>query len=173
MSIAIPIRATLTGDRLRRTWWQPWSSPAIRTLLSESTQSERVLEATVGSTAPDGAVSRSIIVRQQLDELAGLAPGWDGSTARAISPEYIEQAWKFVSSDLVADLSTKPDLVPTYAGGLQIEWHTEAIDLVLELGPDGPSFYLCDNQEHVEIEAVVGDHTNDIASAFVKLGLGR
>lgn len=110
---------------------------------------------------------------QRLDELAALAPGWDGANAAAIGPAYIKSAQDLISSDLVTSIDAKPDLVPTCDGRLLVEWHTEAIDLIIELAPAGASCYACDNETNSEVEAALGEQIEHITSALVKLGLGR
>lgn len=108
---------------------------------------------------------------RRLKELEGLGPGWDGASARPVNPALIQSAWSFISSDLVSALEAKPDVVPTFQGGLLIEWHTTAVDLIIESIPSGqPSFYLCDNETGDEIEAALGEHMDSLASAFEKLG---
>jgi hypothetical protein len=162
--IAILSGAALTGGRLRDKWQLVATSPAAR-----------YLPEVPASVAPGSSSSEPwiTVARDRLSELAGLAPGWDGGHARAISPGYISGALRFLASDLVADLATKPDVVPTFGGGLFIEWHTEAVDLIIEIGPGGASFYVCDNETDHEVEAALGDHIEDLIRAFVKLGLGQ
>jgi hypothetical protein len=149
--------------------WRPtFASPAAR-YLPEPTSVVPIPPSTVQPSPEAWIVS----ARHRLDELASLAPGWDSAAAQAISPSRITTALGFISSDLLANLEAKPDLVPTYLGGLLIEWHTEAVDLIIELGPGGATFYACDNETNREVEGALGDHVDDVTSAFVKLGLGR
>lgn len=160
--IAISSGATLTGGRVRAEWRPELGSAAARYL------PEALTVGVVPSSDPWVTSAR-----RQLNELASLAPGWDGDVARAVGPTLIESALGFLTSELVANLDTKPDVVPTYDGGLLIEWHTDAVDLIIEIGPDGASFYACDNETNSEVEAPLGDHLEAVTSAFVKLGLGR
>jgi len=94
-------------------------------------------------------------------------------SAKAISPAYIQTVWEFISSELVASLPAKPDLVPTYDGGLLIEWHTLAVDLIIEAGSAGVSFYACDNETNREVEGTLGEHVRDVTSIFNKLSLAQ
>ncbi len=34
-----------------------------------------------------------------------------------------------------------PSVVPTYEGGIQVEWHRNGVDLEIEIGPDGNAEY--------------------------------
>jgi len=118
------------------------------------------------STWPEGAVRR-------LGALNRLHPGWDGDSARAPSPAILAAVSQFVLSDLVAGLAAKPDLVPTAEGGILIEWHTEAVDLIIEPSVSGEagSYYFCDNETGEEVEEALGGPAGAITAAFVKLGL--
>jgi len=45
-------------------------------------------------------------------------------------------------------------------------------DLIIESAPDGEaSFYFCDNETGDETEALLGDRSDVLTAAFVKLGL--
>lgn len=130
----------------------------------------------VGKTSeadPLSSTSWIVSAHQRLDELAALAPGWDGANGAAIGPAYIKSARDLVSSELATSIGAKPDLVPTCDGGLLVEWHTEAIDLIIELAPGGASYYACDNETNSEVEAAFGEQIEHITSALAKLGLRR
>ena len=112
--------------------------------------------------------------KQRLREIQALGPGWDDASARPITTRLIDSVLSFISSDLVMSMEVKPDIVPTYDGGILIEWHTRAVDLIIEAGPSGGgSFYLCDNESGNEVEAPLGDQLELVESAFVKLGARR
>jgi hypothetical protein len=107
---------------------------------------------------------------QRLSELAELEPGWDDAAARPIATSLILAVRSFLTSEPVSDLEVEPDIVPTFEGGLLIEWHTESIDLVIEAAPTGnPSFYFLNNETGEEVEAPLGQRVDAIASAFKKL----
>jgi len=156
--------ATLTGNRITLKWPFTFTLPAPR-YLGEFSNSVRVTH-----LSHPRSEEWTTSARRRLDELADLRLGWDGASAQPISSDAISSAMAFLSSSLVANLETKPDLVPTYEGALLIEWHTEAIDLIIELGPAGSSFYVCDNLSRSEVEGMVRDYLEVLASAFVKLG---
>jgi hypothetical protein len=111
--------------------------------------------------------------RQRLNELAALKPGWDEASAKPVSPGLLGSAWSFLTSELVSSLAIQPDIVPTFEGGLLIEWHSISVDLIIETSPDAAgSFYFCDNETHEEVEAAIGERLDIIATAFAKLGFG-
>lgn len=107
---------------------------------------------------------------QHLGELANLELGWDEGTAPPIASSVILAVQDFITSDLVSSIETQPDIVPTLRGGLLIEWHTEAIDLIIEAAQAGnPTFYFLDNQTGEEVEAPLGQRLDAINRAFTKL----
>jgi hypothetical protein len=108
---------------------------------------------------------------ERLDELANLGPGWDGGVAPAIDRSCIETVSRFVSTNLIAGLPVKPQLVPTVGGGLLIEWHTQGIDLIIESSPcEDASYYYHDAETDDEVEGPLGADIQVIAPALRKLG---
>jgi hypothetical protein len=69
-------------------------------------------------------------LRSELNQLAALAPNWDGYGAPRISPAIIDAARQFVDR-LPEQASSRPAVVPMSPGNLQLEWHEG--DRVLEL----------------------------------------
>lgn len=111
---------------------------------------------------------------ERLGELANLELGWDEGNAQPIAQAVISAVQDFISSDLVSSISIHPDIVPTLRGGLLIEWHTEAIDLIIEAAPAGsPTFYFLDNGTGEEVEAPLGQRLDAINRAFTKLAHSR
>lgn len=159
---------TLTGNRLLRKWLNAPASPGVRRLL-EPNEAVGAIPPSVDVQATDpwlGSAARRI------EELANLPQGWDEASALPIAPALLTAVSNFISSNLIVNLQSKPAIVPTFAGGLLIEWHTEAVDLIIESIPDGEaSFYFCDNETGDEIEASLTDGSVALTSAFVKLGL--
>lgn len=87
-----------------------------------------------------------------LKQLAVLGPGWDSYNAKPISQYYIKLAWEFLSR--IAQLyPPKPHVGPVPDGGVQIEWHTNGIDLEVEFSPeDGIVFFFKDKTRTIENE---------------------
>jgi hypothetical protein len=151
---------SLTGDRLRPGWPISVTSSGTSNLV-------------VMGDAPYVVVHHRDLdpwLEQRLHLLSNLPPGWDEDGARSISPALIRQARQFLASDLISQFPIRPDVVPTYAGGLLIEWHTESLDLIIEMDPTSAvSFYLHDEETESEVEAPIGQHTSLLASAFARL----
>ncbi len=107
----------------------------------------------------------------RLSELAQLRPGWDAISALPVDPTLMDVVFKFASSDLILNLTHKPQLVPTINGGLALEWHTESIDMIIELSPDSEaSIYYRDEDSDEDAEGLLREHTQALARAIVKLG---
>jgi hypothetical protein len=67
-----------------------------------------------------------------LQRLLALQNGWDSYGARAINRANIATAIELVTT-LMHDRTPPPSVVPTSAGGVQLEWHTRGIDLEIEI----------------------------------------
>lgn len=110
----------------------------------------------------------------KLIELASLPAGWDDAGSSPVRRSAIEIALRFLDSDLVRDLPTKPSIVPTVDGNLVFEWHTEHMDLTLEPRPDWwtTNFYVLDNETGEESEGLVAEQLPRLTTAFQKLASG-
>jgi len=156
--ITPPQQGFLSADRLRR--FIPWgqAGPAVSDIQSS------------GPTESIETLMVDPILELRLKEIANLAPGWDDGTALPVQPELISLAKAFMSSELVAATTVRPDLVPTFRGGILFEWHSEEVDLIIEIdSSSSPTFYYCDNGLGQEIEAPLGEHNEALAAAFRKL----
>lgn len=66
------------------------------------------------------------------DRLVRLPEGWDSYGAPRINLFYVQRAVELVSAWMRRNLPI-PSLVPTTAGGVQLEWHTRGIDLEIKV----------------------------------------
>jgi hypothetical protein len=71
----------------------------------------------------------------KLGSLLRLAPDWDSYGALAISGGTIRKTLDFLMHAIPEHVS-QPAIVPTPAGGIQLEWHEGGIDIEIELLPD-------------------------------------
>lgn len=118
-----------------------------------------------------GRASRAGQAFARLDRLANLGPAWDGMAARAIAPSVIDAVGDFATSDLIDHTEIKPEVVPTLDGGIQLEWHTSGVDLIIECEPSGStSYYYRDVEAGEESEGSLLEAQRSLAAAFVKLG---
>ncbi|MGI8492324.1 MAG: hypothetical protein ACR2KC_03860 [Acidimicrobiales bacterium] len=91
-----------------------------------------------------------------------------------MAPGSIWAVRQFIESSLVDQLDHKPQVVPTVEGGVQLEWHTVDIDLIIECAPSGPpSYYLSDLKHDLRVEGLVREARSELAAAFVELGFGQ
>lgn len=122
-----------------------------------------------GAPARDPRVAEALTM---LDRLGRLPPGWDGDVARPVATGVLEAVDRFIRSGALDQANAAAlQLVPTAQGGLQLEWHTEDLDLVLECEPSGAvSYYVSDVLSGEEAEGSV-DGTGDrlLARAFLRL----
>ena len=68
---------------------------------------------------------------QALVDLLGLAPGWDSYSARPVDRSHVDAALQVLLLTMRHD-TPAPTVVPTNRGGVQLEWHTNGIDLEIE-----------------------------------------
>ena len=103
---------------------------------------------TVGGDAPDWIHST---VRSTIG-LLSLGENWDSRGARAVSPRSVEEVVRLLHRTAELPLP-RPSVVPTCDGRIQVEWHTQGVDLEIEsLGMDRFRLYFCNDAEGVETE---------------------
>jgi len=131
---------------------------------------------TSGPTSEPATEPRVVAALAMLDRLGRLPPGWDGDAARPVAPGVLEAVGRFIRSGALeyanaADLQ----LVPTAQGGVQLEWHTHDLDLILECEPSGAvSYYVADEASGEEAEGLVDDIRDGLlARAFLRLASVR
>lgn len=92
-----------------------------------------------------------------LDALGALPEDWDGYGAKPVSPLALNMAGNLIDALLRYPLPP-PQLVPVPNGGVQLEWVGEAIEVDLELRPDGSAVFVCDdNMMGEEIDGELPD----------------
>ena len=76
-------------------------------------------------------------VVRQIDRLSSLPSNWDSYGAPPVDQHCLVSALHFLAKLLAPDASAAqtPALVPTSAGGVQIEWHREGKDLEIRIDP--------------------------------------
>lgn len=70
----------------------------------------------------------------QLDEIAGLAEGWNSYGAARTDAQTAIRAIRLLR-EAAEPGAPAPSAVPTPSGGVQLEWHERGIDLEIELTP--------------------------------------
>ena len=74
----------------------------------------------------------SPILAARLHELAALKPGWDEEDALPIDPKAIEETAHVIAQLSLSRDFQNPQLVPTFDGFLQVEWHNATRSLEFE-----------------------------------------
>ena len=72
-------------------------------------------------------------VAMALVQLLNLPPAWDSYGARPVVPAVVPTALQLLMH-VMRDDSAPPAVVPTNRGGVQLEWHSNGIDLEIEIG---------------------------------------
>jgi hypothetical protein len=91
-------------------------------------------------------------VEKELWEFLDLPVNWDSYGARRIDLEAV-QVGIWVLSNYVPPDSPAPHVVPTSRGGIQIEWHTQGVDLEIEvLSADSLQVFYENQTEQAEEE---------------------
>ncbi len=75
-------------------------------------------------------------VMRMLREISELQDGWDSYSAKPIRIEAAAAALR-IASEILANETTPPVVVPIPDGGLQLEWHSRQSDLEIVVGPEG------------------------------------
>ena len=78
-----------------------------------------------------GAEGVARLVRDRVQALRNLQPGWDGNGAPPVSAEVADYGLGTIA-DLDIPEGVPPSVVPTTGGGVQFEWHTQTHHVELE-----------------------------------------
>jgi hypothetical protein len=70
--------------------------------------------------------------RDAIMDCTRLPPGWDSYDGAPTS-----QAAAVAALRLLSVLTTAPAVVPCSDGGVQLEWHTQGVDIEIACGADG------------------------------------
>jgi hypothetical protein len=69
-----------------------------------------------------------------LHEILGLPEGWNSYRARRIEGQAAITALQLLL-DTMQPTTPPPSVVPTFPGGIQLEWHLHGMDLEVEITP--------------------------------------
>ena len=86
-------------------------------------------------TMPDSAMIQDTI--QAITDLLELPRNWDSYGAPRIAPQNIREALWFTKNIMRPDAQA-PQVVPTVRGGVQLEWHTDGVNVEIEFQEDEP-----------------------------------
>ncbi len=77
----------------------------------------------------------------RLKELAELRKGWDSYNAEPLNPRAVRRTLQLLPALSPFDPGD-PTVVPTFNGGVQLEWHDKTGDVEISIPPSGPIEYL-------------------------------
>lgn len=89
------------------------------------------------------------VLLMRLLSFGNLRPGWDGHYAPTPSDDAIVTLANFL---LAIPMSSHPGaVVPTAAGGAQLEWHAAGWDIEVAAEPDGElNAWICNDADHID-----------------------
>ena len=85
-----------------------------------------------------------------LDALTALPRDSDIETSNLRSTETSILETLTILAKILDSRTPPPSVVPTWDGGVQVEWHRNGVDLEIEISPDGNAeyFFASPNEEH-------------------------
>ena len=84
--------------------------------------------------APEAVRAAARWLEERIGPLLWLAPNWDSYGGRAVLANVADFAQSLLAP-LLAQKVPAPMIVPTSEGGLALEWHRAAADLVIHIAP--------------------------------------
>ena len=109
-------------------------------------------------------------VCRKLAGLLDLPRNWDSYNAPPIESQAIGRVLHILEEAIDLDMP-RPAVVPTVKGGVQLEWHTNGLDLEIEIEPDsgGSIFYEHEKGDIIEREGNPEDHLSLIQELVIQL----
>ncbi len=105
-----------------------------------------------------------------LGELLSLPPGWNSYGSRPIRRSIVAVAANLLSEIMLEDTPV-PDVVPTYRGGVQLEWHRASVDIeILFESPTHVSFSL--DADGKEITGALPEEKSLLRSYIERISAG-
>jgi len=104
-----------------------------------------------------------------------LPSGWDGERAHVVEGNAIQAAFDALCL-FMADTSAAPQWTPTRNGGVQLDWHENAIDLEIEFNPneaDGNGVFSDHRDESGDWDGPVSQNIGRLRSVFAERLNGR
>jgi hypothetical protein len=125
-------RLNLSDKDIHRQQRRPTPEPIVTlSQLQVQTTDPRADDDTVAITA--GAIlAAARWLEDRIEPLLWLAPNWDSYGGRAVQSNVADFAQRLLAP-LLAQAVPAPMIVPTSDGGLALEWHRAAADLVIHI----------------------------------------
>jgi hypothetical protein len=81
----------------------------------------------------------------ELQAILALPEGWNSYRARRIEGQAAIRAVQLLL-DSARPGTPPPSVLPTFPGGIQLEWHTRGVDLEVEITPQGQIKMVCEDE---------------------------
>lgn len=106
---------------------------------------------------------------ERMAELLALPEDWNSYGARPVDPRAAAEALRLLAKTMRSD-APAPLVIPTSAGGIQLEWHARGIDLEVEASSPGRvSVFYEDHLDHVEWEQELSSDLEPLREALASL----
>jgi hypothetical protein len=100
---------------------------------------------------------------RRINALLALPANWDGEGAPSINFDCAMGAFGFLFSNSMHE-TPAPQLVPTSAGGVQVEWHMGGTDFEIRFDPQEQATYFYSGADGREIEGEVSEQLSTVGS---------
>jgi hypothetical protein len=102
-------------------------------------------------------------------ELLSLPKAWAGPGSESIAPRLAEDVVSRVLPMVMPGLDYPvPQIVPTRAGGLQLEWHRAGWDVEVDVSPLGEVVFECERSDRTEIRSGTLPDDADVLKVVLK-----
>jgi hypothetical protein len=105
---------------------------------------------------------------KRINDLAGLARGWNGYEAEEISAEMAISAVRFLTKIAHPSIAA-PAIVPLSDGGLQVEWHRGELDVEVTLSEEDGGVFIFDRRTGSTVEGSLDEAASRIAPFIPRL----
>jgi len=146
------------ADRPRRLSWELHPTPTLDPMIGGLSSA---------AFAQPGMPTWLNATISKLEELLGLASGWDGHDGSAANPDIVNFTIHFLLETL-DPAAPAPNIVPLSSGGVQLEWHDHYVDLEIEIEAPNRLFASFENydQPNQSFERPFGVDYTQLAKAM-------
>ena len=103
-------------------------------------------------------------------DLLGLQAGWNSYSAKPIEPRNAIRAVQLLF-ELLGSVTPPPIVVPTVRGGIQLEWHTQGVNIEVYINsPTDISFFAEQLGSSESTEQPLANHEDELRSWLERIG---
>jgi hypothetical protein len=104
-----------------------------------------------------------------IEDLARLSDGWDSYGARPISVDSIVRFFDVMNDLLLQFERLQPNLVPTAAGGIQVEFHAPGEEMELSITPEKMTVFYQNEARGVSWEGDFNEHRVEVHEVLERM----